>query len=77
MSTESHLSTQRVEYEEYENGENVTVIYEVVADGREVFRKFPSSEMATYRFEPSPRERRYARELLAVVAGSPSSEGFD
>ncbi len=36
MSTESHLSTQRVEYEAYENGENVTVIYEVVADGREV-----------------------------------------
>ena len=42
MSTESHLSTQRVECEEYESGENVTVIYEVVADGREVFSKSPN-----------------------------------
>ena len=77
MSTESHLSTQRVEYEEYENGENVTVIYEVAADGREVFSKWPESEMAKYNFEPSPLERIKAQELLAMVSGIPGSEGFD
>jgi hypothetical protein len=77
MSTESHLSTQRVEYEEYENDENVTVIYEVAVDGRELFSKWPDSELATYNFEPSPFERMKAQELLTMVAGIPSSEGFD
>ncbi len=68
MSTGNHLSTQRVEYEEYENGENVTVMYEVAADGREVFSKSPSSELTTFNFEPSRLERRKAQELFAVVA---------
>ena len=55
----------------------MTVIYEVVADGREVFSKWPYSELTKHNFEPSPLERMKAQELLTMVAGIPSDEGFD
>ncbi len=73
MLTDGQLLTHRVEYVKHENDEDVSVIYEVYADGREVFSQSAFSEVTTYKFEPSPLERRKARKLLAEE-GQPSSE---